>query len=83
MSAANTQLELMVTLKIVRHWNGDITMLEPELTWLWCSRPGGFTDGYTVIPVAEYLGRKDEWKGEWDYDKMKTTFERVRKTTDR
>lgn len=83
MSAANTQLELMVTLKIVRHWNGDITMLEPELTWLWCSRPGGFTDDYIVIPVEEYIDRKDEWSGEWDYDKMKTTFERVRKTTDR
>lgn len=83
MSAANTQLELMVTLKIVLHWNGDITMSDPELTWLWCSRPGGFTDDYAVIPVEEYMGRKEEWIGEWDYEKMRTTFERVRKTDDR
>lgn len=83
MSAANTQLGLMAILKIVRHWNGDITMLKPELTWLWCSRPGGYADGYFVIPVEDYLGRKDEWKGAWDYDKMKTTYERVRKATDK
>ena len=83
MSAANTQLGLMAILKIVRHWNGDITMLKPELTWLWCSRPGGYADGYIVIPVEDYLGRKDEWKGAWDYDKMKTTYERVRKATDK
>lgn len=83
MSAANTQLELMATLEIVRHWNGDITMSPPALTWLWCSRPGGFTDDYIVIPVEEYLDRKDEWDGGWDYEKMKATFERVRKATDK
>lgn len=78
MSAANTQLELMVTLRIVRHDNGDIQMLVPELTWLWCSRPGGYTDDYAVIPVEEHIGRRDEWKGGWEYDKMVSTYERVR-----
>lgn len=79
MSAANTQLELMVTLRIVRHWNGDISMLMPELTWLWCSRPGGYTDDYTVIPVEEFIGTRDQWQGGWEYDKMVSTYERVRK----
>lgn len=79
MSATNTQLELMVTLKIVRHWNGDIDMMRPEITWLWCSRPGGFGNDYTVIPVEEYIGTRDEWKGGWEYDKMVSTYERIRK----
>ena len=79
MSATDTQLELMVTLKIVRQWNGDIAMLRPELTWLWCSRPGGFANDYTVIPVEEYMGTRDEWKGGWEYDKMVSTYERIRK----
>ena len=80
MSAADTQLELMATLRIVRHGNGDITMLPAELTWLWCSRPGGFTDDYIVIPIEEYMGRRDEWTGGWEYDKMVSTYERIRKT---
>ena len=78
MSATNTQLELMATLRIVRHENGDIGMLPVELTWLWCSRPGGYTNDYIVIPVEEYIGRRDEWLGGWDYDKMVSTYERIR-----
>lgn len=79
MSAANTQLEILATLKIVRHGNGDLEMLPLELTWLWCSRPGGFRNDYTVIPVEEYIDRKEEWMGGWDYEKMITTYNRIRK----
>lgn len=80
MSAPDTQLELMVTLKIARQSNGDLEALPLEPTWLWCSRPGGFCNSYTVIPVEEYIGRRDEWTGAWDYDKMITTYERVKTT---
>lgn len=79
MSAANTQLELMAVQKIVRKGNGDIELLPLELIWLWCSRPGGFGNSYTVIPVEEYLGRREEWSGAWDYDKMVSTYERITK----
>ena len=79
MSAPNTQLELMATVKFVRHSNGDISMESTELTWLWCSRPGGFNNGYTVVPIEEYIGRRDEWTGGWDYDKMMATYEEIRK----
>lgn len=77
MSAENTQLELMVTLRIARHGNGDLSMLPLGLTWLWCSRPGGYTDTYIVIPIEEYIGRKEEWTGKWDYEKMVTTYNRI------
>ena len=80
MSAANTQLGLMATLRIVRKENGDICMLPLELTHLWCSRPGGLTDTYTIIPIEEFIGRRGEWQGEWDYDKMVSTYSRIRKT---
>lgn len=78
MSAENTQLELMATLRIVRHANGDLQMLTPELTWLWCSRPGGYTDNYAVIPVEEFIGTRDTWQGGWEYDKMVATYNRIR-----
>ena len=79
MSAANTQVELMATVRIVKDIDGKTELLPIELTWLWCSRPGGFNNGYTVVPIEEYIGRRDEWTGGWDYDKMMATYEEIRK----
>lgn len=81
MSARNTQLELMATVRIVRHGNGDIETLPIEFTYLWCSRPGGYNSSYTVIPVVEFIGRRDEWQGKWDYDKMMDTYIYVKEHT--
>ena len=80
MSAANTQLGLMATIRIARYPNGDISMLPVELTHLWCSRPGGLTDSYSVVPIEKFIGRRDLWLNDWDYEKMVTTYKRVRKT---
>ena len=81
MSARNTQLELMATVRIVMHGNGDVEILPLEFTYLWCSRPGGFRDSYTVVPVEEYIGRKEEWLGPWEYDKMVDTYIYVKEQT--
>lgn len=79
MSATNTQLEMMATIKIVRHCSGDLSFLPLELDYLWCSRPGGFNSSYTVIPIAEYIDRPEAWQNRNDYDKMISTYRRVRK----
>ena len=81
MSAQDTQVGLMARVKIIRKTNGDIQMLPITFTYLWCSRPGGYSDHYTVIPIKKYLDRRNEWKGAWDYDKMTRSYERVRKAT--
>lgn len=81
MSATNTQMELMATLRIVRRLNGTTEILPLELTYLWCSLPGGFNDCYIVVPVKEYLDKKHEWKGANDYEKMISTYSRVKRTT--
>jgi hypothetical protein len=52
-----------------------------EFTYIWCSRPGGYDTGYTIIPVSRFIGRRELWKGAWDYDKMMTTLERVTAAT--
>lgn len=77
------RLELVVTLRIVRSsLSGRSAMIEPLWQYVWCTKPGMITDGYTVIPVKEYLDRPDAWKG-WksDYELMKTTYEKVKKNT--
>ena len=81
MSARNTQLELMATIRIVMHGNGDVETLPVEFTYLWCSRPGGFNDSYTVVPVEEFIGRKEEWLSPWEYDKMVDTYIYVKEHT--
>lgn len=81
MSATNTQIGLMATIRIVRQGNGDIQTLPLVLEYLWCSRPGGYNNSYTVIPVKDYIGRKEEWLNTADYEKMTATLERIRKET--
>lgn len=81
MSAKNTQLGLMAWVRIIRDREGNTHIPTPEYTYIWCSRPGGFDNGYTIIPVNRFIGKKDLWKGGWDYDKMMTTLERVMKAT--
>jgi poly-gamma-glutamate synthesis protein (capsule biosynthesis protein) len=81
MSARNTQLELMATVRITRKGNGDIEIAPLEFSYLWCSRPGGYNDSYIVIPVAGFIGKRDEWKNVSDYDKMMDTYRNVSETT--
>lgn len=81
MSAQNTQAELMATLKIVRHINNTLTILPLEFTYLWSSRPGGYSKSYTILPIKEFLERRQEWLGEWEYEKMKATYQRVAEIT--
>jgi hypothetical protein len=82
MSATNTQMELMVTLRIVRYHNGNTKLLEPEYELLWCSRPGGYNSKYTVLPVEEFIGTRDSWHGPWEYDKMIETRNRIKNLLD-
>ena len=78
MSAANTQMELMATVRLVRRSNGDVEMLPVRFTYLWCSRPGGYCGSYTILPVSKFIGTRDAWQGPWEYDKMMTTYRRVK-----
>lgn len=81
MSAENTQIELMATLKIVKSHEGDIYHLPLEFTYLWSSRPGGHEKHFTMLVVKDEIGNADEWEGKWEYDKMVTTYNRVKSTT--
>lgn len=54
-----TQLELMVTIHIVKNFQtGEITLPEPEIEFLWCFKKGEYDRDYTVVPVKEIIGKK-------------------------
>ena len=78
MSAPNTQLELMAEIRLIRNTDGNTRLLPIKFTYLWCSRPGGFTSSYTVLPIKEYLDKKEQWTGIWDYEKMVSTYYKVK-----
>ncbi|MCQ2141174.1 MAG: CapA family protein [Bacteroidales bacterium] len=78
MTATNTRLELAVTLRFTNDHEGSMKMLEPELTFLWCTVPGMLIDGFKTIPVEKYIGRRDEWITPSDYDNMMSTLARVK-----
>ena len=80
MSAVNTQIEYMANVRIVKKPDGGHEILPIELTWLWCSRPGGYGDNYIVVPIEEHIGSKDAWLGQWEYHKMMNTYRSVRNT---
>ena len=78
MSLRNTELGLMMILKIAVTSYGDCYVAGIEAVPVWCSRPGGYGDRYTVLPVEEFLNRKEEFRSEYNYTKMKDTYNRLK-----
>lgn len=78
MSLRNTELGLMIILKIAVTSYGDSYVAGLEAVPVWCSRPGGYGDGYTVLPVREFLNRKEEFRSSYNYGKMNDTYNRLK-----
>lgn len=82
MSAINTRLELAVTLTVVKdRTTGEVTLLKPDLDFLWCTLPGMLTDNYSTISIKEWTTRRDEWSTVSDFDNMLETLARVKRVT--
>lgn len=82
MSATNTRLELMVTLRFVHDQStGEKTMLEPEVQFMWCTLPGMLFDTYSTILVKDWTTRRSEWSNVGDFDNMMQTYRRVKAAT--
>ena len=81
MSAENTQVGLSVRLRIATDLTGERTMLPPEFCFTWCSRPGKLTDSYTVVPIKDFIGKREAWKDPADYDNMVASYVRVKAKT--
>lgn len=80
MSAANTQLGLLLMVNFIIDSEGHMTSHYLTTQYIWCSRPGGYNDSYCVIPVEDNIGCRSKWVGPWEYDKMIATYERVQHT---
>ncbi|MGN0202512.1 MAG: CapA family protein [Candidatus Cryptobacteroides sp.] len=81
MSAPNTRVGLVATLRIAIGHDGSRSLLPLETVFTWCTRPGTLTQGYCVIPLKEYIGRREEWIAPYDYDNMIDNYRRVKLIT--
>lgn len=81
MSAPNTRIGMVLRMRIATdcHGNHEMLPLKPVLTW--CTRPGTLTPSYCVIPVKDYLCRRDLWIAPYDHDNMVDNYERVKSIT--
>ncbi len=78
MSRRDTQLGLAYRLNIAVTPSGLAFVADGEAIPLWCSRPGGYGQKYTVLPVRVFLKKKEEFRNISDYEKMKDTYNRLK-----
>lgn len=69
MSAPYTRLGLIVTLKFTKR-EGEVILLEPQLDYVWTTRPGEIGKNYSVIPVNSFREGSVSFKSKAHYDNM-------------
>ena len=70
-----TQLELMVTLHIVKNSHtGETFLLDPYIEYLWCFKKDEFAPHYTVVPVEEILDNRTGVKNGYQRERMERTY---------
>lgn len=82
MSIAYGQIGMLYELRIFREDDWSITILPPKIEYLWCARGGKLEDNYTVIPILEYIEKRDEFVDKSQYDKMIREWNAIKKKFD-
>ena len=83
MSAKNTQVELMASILLEKDCGGNVRLIGTENEYLWCSRPGEYTDTFCTLVIEEQKGRREEWISGYAWDRMMSSYENVKKETER
>ena len=81
MSARNTQIGLLLTVRVCRDMWGRTTGLEPDYTFTWTSLPGRLGKRHCTVKVKDYLGKREKWKTAGEYDKMVSTYYNIKRLT--
>ena len=80
MSIKNGQIGLLFTLNLCRNLiTGEVSILEPKVTYLWCCRAGKFEDNFTVLPIDYLLQNRELFKQDSEYLKMEREWNILKK----
>lgn len=77
MSAKNTQMGFIFLLKITKREN-RCQIISGEPIWIWCARGERFESNYTVLPVEEFIDKKDRFPIGYEYQNMVDTYTHLR-----
>ena len=69
-SDVNTQIGMLYELVLTDDGQDGLAIAEANPTYTWCSRRRMLEPNYTVIPILDWIGRRDDWLDKSDYDKM-------------
>lgn len=83
MSAKNTQVELMVSIVLEKDCKGNVRLLDIDSDYLWCSRPGEYIDSFCTLVIEEHRDRREDWASGYAWDRMMSSYEYVKKETER
>jgi len=75
------RLELGLRIRIVHRFGAAPYLVDALPEYLWCTKPGMLEDSYAVIPVRDFLGKRDAWRIPADYDHMLRTYQAVQAAT--
>ena len=78
-SDVNTQIGMICELVLTGSDGGRLTIADAIPTYTWCSRRRMLEANYTVIPILDWIGRRDDWSDKSDYDKMVREWEALKK----
>ena len=81
MSARDTQIGLMAEVTLVKERFGNTECPVPRFTFLWSSLPGRLKKSHATVKVKDYIGKRSEWMQEYEYDKMVSTYCRIRESS--
>lgn len=73
-----TQIGMLCELVVVRDSRGGAVIAEVHPTYTWCARRRMLEQNYTVIPISDWIGRRDQWRDKSDYDKMIREWEALK-----
>jgi len=69
MSIAYGQIGMVYELRLKRRPDSTIALLPPKIDYWWCARTNKLERNYTVVPIMEYIDKKEQFK-EGQYEKM-------------
>ena len=81
MSAANTQIGLLLNVHVARDCWGSVSDILPEYVFLWSSLPGRLKDRHCTVKVKDYIGKEKYWRQPYEYRKMVNTYLNIKALT--
>lgn len=78
MSIQNSQLGIAIALNLAKDTEtGEVTVLEPDIHYIWCARGGKLIENYTVIPIEDFLDKEELFMDKNEFIKMRNTYNRL------